>query len=187
MTSHKHRRTPAQNMWIEAGYDQLSLYGPERLHIEALARTVGSSKSSFYHHFVDQELFLADLLDHHIILVQSLAIAEAACTVVDPDLFLVLIKHRRTLLVQRQLLLHSHLPHVRSCAHIATECTAGSVLPLLSRELGLKPGSAATEAALTLGLHDVLLSAHEEPFTVETLRTHVDRLKHVVEGARSGF
>lgn len=184
MASVNDNRSSSQQQWIRSGYERLAWLGPDRLHVEALARAVGSSKSSFYHHFVDQELFLAALLEYHRQQVALLSAAEAACTCVDPEIFTVLVAHRTTLLVQRQLLLNSHLPSVAECAQWATETTSAVVIPLFARELGLQPMSAAAEAALTLALHDVLMSVHEESFSVDALRRHMERLWTVISAAR---
>jgi AcrR family transcriptional regulator len=185
MANTKGTQSPLQLRWIRAGYEQLANLGPSRLHVEALARTVGSSKSSFYHHFVDQELFLAELLEYHRQQVALLSAAEAACTCVDPEIFAVLIQHRMTLLVQRQLLLNSHLPSVAECAQWATETTTAVVIPLFARELGLHPMSAAADAALTLALHDVLMSVHDDNVSIEGLRRHLERLRTLITGART--
>ncbi|NQZ48466.1 MAG: TetR/AcrR family transcriptional regulator, partial [Erythrobacter sp.] len=60
--------------WIKAGYTLFAEEGPQGLKVEVIARRVNKSKSSFYHHFADLEVFTEFLLDHH--LKQSAHLAE---------------------------------------------------------------------------------------------------------------
>ncbi len=60
--------------WILTGYRLFDQQGPVGLKVEVLAREVGKSKSSFYHHFADLEAFTEAMLVHH--LQQSRLIAE---------------------------------------------------------------------------------------------------------------
>ena len=55
--------------WIEIGYKTFAKLGPDGLKIEALARAVGKSKSSFYHLFATLEIFQRALLIHHLELI----------------------------------------------------------------------------------------------------------------------
>ena len=56
----------SKEIWIKKGYEIFAISGQNGLKIEPLAKTVGKSKSSFYHHFTDLELFTDYLLKHHI-------------------------------------------------------------------------------------------------------------------------
>jgi AcrR family transcriptional regulator len=51
---------------ISKGYEFFSLFVEKGLIIEQLAKEVGKSKSSFYHHFADLEIFLEKLLQYHL-------------------------------------------------------------------------------------------------------------------------
>jgi len=50
-------------IWLEAGYAAFSLHGPNGIKVESLAKEIGKSKSSFYHHFADREIFIEELLN----------------------------------------------------------------------------------------------------------------------------
>jgi AcrR family transcriptional regulator len=56
------RHGPAQ--WIAAAFRLLADGGPDAVGIEALARRLGATKGSFYHHFEDRPALLAALLAH---------------------------------------------------------------------------------------------------------------------------
>lgn len=51
-----------QEDWIAAGYRALTSKGPAALKAEPLARTLGTTKGSFYWHFKDVPAFQADML-----------------------------------------------------------------------------------------------------------------------------
>jgi len=50
--------------WIKAGFRALSSSGPDALKAEALARSLGATKGSFYWHFKDVPTFKATMLAH---------------------------------------------------------------------------------------------------------------------------
>lgn len=54
--------------WVEAGYQLFAEHGPKGLKVEVIARHVKKSKSSFYHHFSDLEVFTEELLFFHCVL-----------------------------------------------------------------------------------------------------------------------
>ena len=56
----------SKQSWILIGYQMFSLDGPTGLKIEVIARQMKKSKSSFYHHFADLEIFQEYLLKHHL-------------------------------------------------------------------------------------------------------------------------
>ncbi|MEX0810135.1 MAG: helix-turn-helix domain-containing protein [Dongiaceae bacterium] len=56
------RHGPA--LWIAGALRLLAEGGPEAVGIEALARRLGATKGSFYHHFDDRPALLAALLAH---------------------------------------------------------------------------------------------------------------------------
>jgi AcrR family transcriptional regulator len=56
----------SKEIWIKLGYEVFALKGQSEIKIERLAKQVGKSKSSFYHHFADIDLFIEFLLKHHV-------------------------------------------------------------------------------------------------------------------------
>jgi len=55
-------RTP-RSAWVEAGLQALAGGGPDAVRVEALARTLGATKGSFYWHFDDRRALLDEVLD----------------------------------------------------------------------------------------------------------------------------
>lgn len=92
--------------WLEAGYEIFSLEGPAALKIETLARKVGISKSSFYHHFADLEIYSEMLLAYHLESISVMAVNARKCKVIDPDFLLLMLDHKRDIMFNRRLRIH---------------------------------------------------------------------------------
>ncbi|MCU0437467.1 MAG: TetR/AcrR family transcriptional regulator [Raineya sp.] len=95
-----------REIWIKTGYEIFALQGETGLKIETLAKKVGISKSSFYHHFADLEVFMEFLLKFHLHQSQILAEKERKVKCIDPELILILVEHKTDLLFNRQLRFH---------------------------------------------------------------------------------
>jgi AcrR family transcriptional regulator len=91
------------NKWLETGYDLFAQEGPEGLQIERLARILGLNKSGFYHYFGDMEKFSRQLIQHHYILFNKFLADTKACTNIEPEYTLVLLKHKITVMAQMHL------------------------------------------------------------------------------------
>jgi len=69
--------------WLRAGLAALEATGPEALKAEALARTLGTTKGSFYWHFKDIGAFRAALAEHWRNRAEA-ALQQAATAVATP-------------------------------------------------------------------------------------------------------
>lgn len=56
------KKITSREAWITLGFQQFSSGGTEALRIEAMARTLGVSKASFYHFFENRDAFINDIL-----------------------------------------------------------------------------------------------------------------------------
>jgi len=65
--THKKRKTRAGRVkredWLIQGLEALRLYGLRGLGAEQMAKFMGVTKGSFYHHFKDRQVLLTSLLD----------------------------------------------------------------------------------------------------------------------------
>ena len=68
--------TDNKEEWIKKGYEIFAISGQSGIKIEPLAKIVGKSKTSFYHHFADVELFTDILLKYHIEQSKIIALKE---------------------------------------------------------------------------------------------------------------
>lgn len=131
--------TAAELPWIEAGYSVFALQGPEALKVEQLARQVGISKSSFYHHFADLPVLIEVLLRYHQQRAQAMAVKAATCRSFNPDYVRIMVAHRLDLLFQRQLRMRRHELEYQECFNKAHHLVMEVVMPLWAESMGL-PG-----------------------------------------------
>lgn len=82
--------------WILAGYDLFSKWGSRGLKVEVIARIVGKSISSFYHHFADIEIFTGMLLNYHLERTIIITGREKLCKNIIPDLLNLLVEVNKT-------------------------------------------------------------------------------------------
>lgn len=99
-------RTTTELPWIEAGYELFSQLGPNGLKVEHLAKKAGISKSSFYHLFVDIEIFQEKLLEYHIEQANKMAAQSKSLHQLVPDVLLLFLEKKTALLFNRQLCIH---------------------------------------------------------------------------------
>ncbi|WP_026968002.1 TetR/AcrR family transcriptional regulator [Algoriphagus terrigena] len=92
------------DIWIEAGYKLLAKEGLEGLKIERLARVLNLNKSGFYYYFGTLDSFVKQLIEHHVGMAKAIAEEIAICDDIDPDLLLLVIKHKIFFLAESQLL-----------------------------------------------------------------------------------
>lgn len=124
--------------WIEAGYEIFANQGPDALKIEQLARVVGKSKSSFYHHFADLPVFHENLMEWH--LQRALELAEKAkqCKSMIPDMLMVFAENKQDLLFNRQLRIHRTNYTYQLCFQRAHSVVQNEFLHLWAEMLDLQ-------------------------------------------------
>ena len=53
-----------KEVWLRAALETVATEGGENLRIEPLARRLGLTKGSFYHHFRDRQDFIDQMVDY---------------------------------------------------------------------------------------------------------------------------
>jgi AcrR family transcriptional regulator len=125
--------------WIEAGYRVFALSGPKAFRVEQLAREVGISKSSFYHHFADMPFFIERILQYHLERGEQAALRTRACRSFDPDFIHLLVSIRMDLFFNWQLRLHREELAYQLCYQRAHSLVEQEVMGIWSEALGI-PG-----------------------------------------------
>jgi AcrR family transcriptional regulator len=166
--------------WVLVGYELFSTQGPQALKVETIARKVGKSKSSFYHHFGDVEIFIEALLKHHLAQVKIIAERERLCKNVLPDLLHVLIEFKQDLLFNRQLRINRHIALFKKCFEKATEIIGDAILPIWSKELGLGNKAKLASLVLNLSIENLFLQITAETLNYEWLASYINELRHMV-------
>ncbi|TAE30675.1 MAG: TetR/AcrR family transcriptional regulator [Cytophagales bacterium] len=172
--------TDTRRPWIEVGYDLFAQHGPSGLKVEVIARRVGKSKSSFYHHFADLEVFTEVLLTYHSEQINVIAEQERLCRAVVPDLVNLLLTYKQDLLFNRQLRVYRHISAFQQCIKQSTKQVGEAILPIWADMLGLPDNSALAQVVLNLSLENFYLQITEETLTYDWLVGYLDELKQMV-------
>lgn len=170
----------ANEVWIKVGYELFALYGVNGIVVEKIAQKVGISKSSFYHHFVDTNLFLEKLLDHHISQSYVIAHKEKAAKRIDPDLIEILVEHKTDLLFNRQLRVNKSN---KICADILLKSSyivGNSFIDLWVKDLGLKLNRVQLESLFELSLDNFYLQIGIENLNKEWLSSYFKNLTRII-------
>lgn len=166
--------------WITVGYSVFAQHGPHGLKVEALARRAGISKSSFYHHFGDVDVFVEALLQHHLKRAHEIAGRERQCKNVDPELLLILIDVKEDLLFNRQLRVNRDIPQFKTCFELAGHETGTAIMKIWSEAIGLSHDAASAELILVLTLENFFLQITEETLNYEWLSNYIHNIKNLV-------
>jgi AcrR family transcriptional regulator len=168
--------------WILVGYNIFSNEGQTGLKVEVIARKVGKSKSSFYHHFADIEIFTEALLNYHLERAIVIADMEKRCKQVVPDLLNVLIEIKEDLLFNRQLRINRQIPAFKNCFEKSSKAVGEAILGIWAEMLGLGDNSHLAQIVLNLSLENFYLQITEDTLTYEWLENYVNELKTMVHG-----
>ena len=103
-------KSNSKEQWIETGYNVFAKEGLQGIRIEALARILGLNKSSFYYFFGDLENYKAELVRYHFTRADDLVSDISSCENFDPDFLNMLIRHKVTVIVHMQLVMHRTTP-----------------------------------------------------------------------------
>ncbi|MBO0929940.1 TetR/AcrR family transcriptional regulator [Fibrella aquatilis] len=171
---------PIEQPWILAGYRLFAHEGPKGLTVEGLARVVGKSKSSFYHHFADLEVFTELLLRYHLNQVHRIAEQERQCQNVIPDLVNLLLTVKENLLFDRQLRIHRTIPAFKQCFDKSTGAVGEAISGIFADMLGLAHNSALTRMVLMLSLENFYLQLTPETLTYDWLVGYMHELQAMV-------
>lgn len=140
--------------WIKAGYKLFSDEGIESLKVEKLARSLELNKSGFYHYFGGMDIYLKGLLEYHVNLAKKITEEVATCKELDPDLLLLIIRHKSFFLVESQLLVKCNpIQFFGQDISTAGKIVSIDFLPLWRKFTQLPEDSTAAMAYLNIILH----------------------------------
>lgn len=165
--------------WMDHGYRTFAYEGPTGLKVERLARQVGKSKSSFYHLFADLDLFISDLLDHHLERALIMAEREAKCTT-ESELIEVIIDHKIDLLVNRQLRFHRENPDFEKCFTAVNRLSVPALMPLWKQIIDLREQSYLAELVLLLTLDNFFLQITDQTLNEAWLKGYMRNIRQMV-------
>lgn len=168
-----------KEIWIKAGYELFSLYGLNGLKIEPLSKSVGISKSSFYHYFADLELFMDVLLKHHVKQSKLIALKERNARNIDPELINILIEHKTDLLFNRQLRIHQNIKLYATILEESNKNVGDAFLTVWVKDLGLQLSNTQIEGIYTLALENFFLQINIDTLNYDWLSNYFKDLKKI--------
>jgi AcrR family transcriptional regulator len=171
--------TDNKEIWIKTGYEIFALHGQAGVKIEPLAKAVGKSKSSFYHHFADLELFIDFLLKHHIEQSYIIAAKEQKATQVDPELINILVEHKTDLLFNRQLRIHQNIKLFSEILEKSNKIVGDAFVNLWAKALDLQLPRHKIEGVFTLALENFFLQINAENLNYSWLSAYFANLKQI--------
>ena len=149
-------------VWIDLGYGIFAREGYQALKIERLANKMGISKSSFYHHFADREIFIHALLERHIQQSYVLAEKERQAQGIFPDLIDALLAHKTDLLFNRQLRIHRDRPDFDRTLTKTNELVGDSFVLVWVKDLNLHLNRQQLNAIFQLALENFFLQINPQ-------------------------
>ncbi|QQV03497.1 MULTISPECIES: TetR/AcrR family transcriptional regulator [Chryseobacterium] len=170
-----------RNIWIITGYEMLALQGENALKIEMLAKKIGISKSSFYHHFADMQLFVEALLNYHLEQSKVIAEKEKLAQTIQPELIEILVAHRIDLLFNRQLRFNQQKNEFRETLEKSNQIIGNEFVRIWATDLQLNLSVKQLESIFELALENFFLQINPENITFEWISNYFENLKRIAK------
>lgn len=114
-----------KEQWLEQGYEDFAIAGPDQLSINQIAKRINASRSTFYHYFGDIHIFIDRLLEQHWeVSVEFDSLGKTRCKRMIPDLYDTLSEYTIPLQFSRQLFINRHIPRYNYLFEKAYESSA---------------------------------------------------------------
>lgn len=171
--------TDSKASWIKVGYEIFANSGLNGIKVENLAKKVGISKSSFYHHFADLEIFTTYLLQFHLQQSSILAEKEHHAQNIDPELIEILVEHKIDLLFNRQLRIHRDHKSFAETLLKSDAMVGNSFVMVWVKDLNLQLTQQQLNAIFELALENFFLQINAENLNREWLADYFRNLKRI--------
>ncbi len=168
-----------KDIWIKTGYEIFSISGYNSLKIEQLAKKVGISKSSFYHHFADIDCFIEILFNYHLKMCSVLAEKERNCIKIHSELIYILIEHKTDLLFNRQLRIHRNLESMKNVFLKSNEILGNYAIMLWAKEINLELNKKQLEALFEIATDDFYMQMNSESINFKYLTNYFQNLNKI--------
>lgn len=168
-----------KSLWIKIGYETLALEGEKELKIESLSKKIGISKSSFYYHFADIQLFVEELLNYHLEQSKIIAEKEKLAQTIQPELIEILVEHKTDLLFNRQLRFHQQQNEFRETLKKSNQIIGNEFVRIWATDLKLNLSVKQLESIFELALENFFLKINPENITSEWISDYFENLKRI--------
>src|SRR4051812_27070836 len=170
-------RSKMEDPWLEAGYEIFSIGGPDALKVERIARIVGKSKSSFYHHFADLEIFQKKLLERHLKRMHVIAARGKLCKAFVPDYVHLMVEVKQDLLFNQQLRIHRQNLAFQLCFQHSVSIAEDGFIGIWVEMLGLSDEPTIAKNILEVATDLLYHRMTNENFTYDWMLGFLDELK----------
>lgn len=173
--------TDSKEIWIETGYKIFAQTGKSGLKIDLLAKKVGISKSSFYHHFVDVDIFTDHLLKYHLKQSYLIADKEQNAKNIDPELIDILVCHKTDLLFNRQLRINRDNEAYAETLKLSNQIIGNSFVMLWVKDLKMELTIKQLEGLFELGLENFYLQITQDNLNARWLSEYFTNLRQIAK------
>ncbi|HBK70614.1 MAG TPA: TetR/AcrR family transcriptional regulator [Flavobacteriaceae bacterium] len=170
-----------KELWIQKGYEIYALNGFKSLKIEQLAKNVGISKSSFYHHFADLEYFLENLINYHYQRCSILAEKEEDCQSIYPELIDILIEHKIDLLFHRQLRINRNDKTSEIALTKSNQILGNYAVMLWAKEINLELNKSQLEGLFEIATDDFYMRINKDNLHYQYLSNYFKNLSQITK------
>jgi AcrR family transcriptional regulator len=174
-----------KSVWLQHGYSLFAAHGFSGLKVEVLARNVGKSKSSFYHHFSDVEAFTTLLLKMHNQRAAEMAEQLEAIAGGNGIIDQVFISFRDDMLFHRQLRINRHVPEYQQCIAEVMAIIEPPFVQFLSDILDLSDSKPAVRSLFSFCVDHFLLKITATDFSSDWINQYYQDVSQLVKQLRS--
>lgn len=168
--------------WIEKGYELFAQAGPTGIRVENLARKLKISKSSFYHHFGDQESFIEMVLEEHYNAAERFAADVRRSKTFVPEFVDLMMKHKSTILFERQLRMYPENLDFRLSSQRAADMVNKETLTLWAEFMEVSSDMNMAKSLYTV-IEDLFYQrVSENTFTPAWIYGLLNEMKALVQG-----
>ncbi len=171
--------TEKEEIWIIKGYETFAFFGENGLKVEQLAKSVGISKSSFYHHFADLDIFVEKLLLHHLEKSKVIAEKEKYAKTINPELINILLEHKTDLLFNRQLRINSNKSNYKDTLLKSNSIIGKDFISLWLTDTKLNIIQKQAEGLFELALENFFLQINSDNLNKSWLENYFENLKRI--------
>ena len=170
-----------KEQWINEGYRIFAIEGEKGLKIETLAKKISISKSSFYHHFAEMEVFMEYLLNHHLKQSEIIAQKEKNANKINPDLVNILVEHKIDLLFNRQLRIHQQVDSFKTTLQKSNQIIGNAFIEIWIKDLQLTLSFKQLEGLFQLALENFFLQINIDNIQEAWLTQYFEGLKNIAK------
>ena len=171
--------------WILEGYKLFANEGPNGLKIDRIAKTLKTSRSSFYHLFADLDIFTAALFDHHLKRSELMCEAAIKCESMNPDLINSILVFKQDILFNRQLRIHRQLPNYSDYIERSHSPIEKAFLNIWAEELNLEANLTSAQMLLKLVSENFYMRISEENLNFKWLENYLDDIVEMTKSIDS--